>query len=491
MTLKQNGPDKKISPEEYKKRLISDIRPISRIEEDKKAEETPTDLESDDQTDVNFDEQDNQQEELINQLDLANRSFKQEPTSEPTTPEQQILQSQKEVPKYSAQPEQPEKNLPGGPAVKPKNQLTPEAEKILPKKGVAKTATNAVADLAKKAAQAAVKMAVQIGAKIATATSGYWLPILLGAIGIVIIVMGLIFLIRALQTPNVNGSSPLQAADVVVDRPWISKVLALSGKNNISASLTSEMLSGLESDLATMKSDLSKPPLSNYDDPTKQKISAKIEEISKLISVFKTMSSSNEKYAESGKKIFTALGELLDYFSTVSFRYSGETAYPIKASEVRGFNSSLHGGTPMRCEPKEGHGTFSNNNKCTSDATDLMAPGGTSVYAAFSGTIVRKGYHMGYYIYVEGKDNEGKTFKAVYAHLQNVTSSKEITVGEKIAELSTKLNHPHLHFELLCNNQAVTTTADDMANFRASGRKYSVVGEYLYVRILNVLNKTP
>ncbi len=471
------------SPDQYKRRVADDI---------KRAQiNVPTETSAD----FDIDEEEIEDAHQPKTDDNANETAK----VKSGTPEEQIQQA--EVPEFKSDdvftPAAVKEAQPGGPAVQPRETAQEKAkeqaedEKKTATKRAAKPLADVAGDAVKKAVGSATKWAAQIGTKIAATTAGYWLPILLAIVGIVIIVVALVFLIRALQTPNVNGSSPVEATDILHDRPWISKILALSGNSDVTKSLTADVLSGLQGDLAAMKNDLNSPPLSNYDSTTKAKISAKIDEIVGLVKAFQTLPQGDAKENAAGLKIVTAVGQLLDIFATVPFHFSGETAYPISPKDVKGFNSTLHGGSFMRCESVPGHGTFINNNKCTNDATDIGDSGGTPVYAAFSGHITKRGNHSGDYIYIEGKDSVGKTFRAVYAHMQSVTSSDDVTVGQKIGASWTGLNHPHLHFELLCDNHAVTTTAEDVANFHSSNKKYNVIGEYLYVRDLSVLNKTP
>jgi len=51
---------------------------------------------------------------------------------------------------------------------------------------------------------------------------------LIGLIAVIIIIVGVVILIRALQTPNAMGSSPVQAVDILNDYQLIKTVLSLS-----------------------------------------------------------------------------------------------------------------------------------------------------------------------------------------------------------------------------------------------------------------------
>jgi len=133
--------------------------------------------------------------------------------------------------------------VPGGQAYKPpggtksdeekdqakdklKQQATTEAKSAV-KKG-AKATTDAAGQAIKKAAAQAAKWAAELATKAVAATAEYWLPILFIIIAVILMIVAIVFLIRALQTPNANGSSPVQAADIVNDHPLIQSVLALS-----------------------------------------------------------------------------------------------------------------------------------------------------------------------------------------------------------------------------------------------------------------------
>jgi hypothetical protein len=262
------------------------------------------------------------------------------------------LKKTKKVPEYSKKP--PAKYQPGGPAIKAKGQPTAAA-----KPGVGQTATNEAGVVAKKGAQAAVdaaaqaakkaaaqaaKWAAQMGAKVIAATAEYWFPILMAIIAIVIIVFAVIMLVRALQTPNANGSSPVQAADVINDKPWITKILALAGDKDIANKLTVETLNGLNADLTTLESEIN---AGGYDQATKTKGIAKINEIKALITQFIALQPTDTvNRTQVAKNIVKAVGELIDIFAAAPFHYAGPTANPVASKNINGYNGSLHGGTP-------------------------------------------------------------------------------------------------------------------------------------------------
>ncbi|MCX6812388.1 MAG: M23 family metallopeptidase [Candidatus Berkelbacteria bacterium] len=160
------------------------------------------------------------------------------------------------VPEYVA-PEGYQEPQPGGPAIEPKKSKLEQQKEELKnqakekiKDKVSDKAKQVAGDVAKKAGQWIAKQAAALGVKIAALTSEYWVPIVLVLIGLAIVIAGIVILIRSLQTPNSNGSSPVQAADIISDHKLIQSVLALSNsadfqklldenKNNLIADINS------------------------------------------------------------------------------------------------------------------------------------------------------------------------------------------------------------------------------------------------------------
>ncbi|TSC93331.1 MAG: hypothetical protein Athens101428_703, partial [Candidatus Berkelbacteria bacterium Athens1014_28] len=178
----------KLSEEEFKKKQIADIKPIK---------------EPVDQSDFAVPETPEPEE---GQEDLEGEEVKKEQT-----------QTQTEVPSYKAEPaKEPQ---PGGPAFQFKKPLMPKPMVKAPTsaKSLAQGGATAAKELGKKAAQAVAKLAVRAAA----ATAQYWLPILLAIILIVGIIFAIIFFVRAIS--GAEGTTPVQAADILNDRPWISK----------------------------------------------------------------------------------------------------------------------------------------------------------------------------------------------------------------------------------------------------------------------------
>jgi len=251
-------PAKNPSPEEeYRKKLISDIRPIAR----KEAEENPPDVNVEPEEDEEIEgEEEEEQEPQPNREDIERLTRQQRVEK---TPQEQLEKG--EVPEYEAQPPEAYKQPPGGPAIEPaESRLTDKeirdkelgSSEIDPKTGQPKrkytgiskdlkAAHNRYLDLkekfnlnalkerlkeqAKKLAWEAIKKAAAAAWKsIVAATAEYWGPILIGLIAVIIIIVGVVILIRALQTPNAMGSSPVQAVDILNDYQLIKTVLSLS-----------------------------------------------------------------------------------------------------------------------------------------------------------------------------------------------------------------------------------------------------------------------
>jgi len=128
---------------------------------------------------------------------------------------------------------------------KAKDELKDQATKQV--KNTVKEATDTAVDAASQTARAAAKAAAEWAAEaaaaawesIVAATSEFWLPILLGIIGLVIVIFCIVFLVKSLQTPNANGSSPVQPVDVVSDHPLVDSVLALSDPSQLQTMIAS------------------------------------------------------------------------------------------------------------------------------------------------------------------------------------------------------------------------------------------------------------
>jgi murein DD-endopeptidase MepM/ murein hydrolase activator NlpD len=107
---------------------------------------------------------------------------------------------------------------------------------------------------------------------------------------------------------------------------------------------------------------------------------------------------------------------------------------------------------------------------------DFAAPAGTPVYAAGAGTVVFRGSQAGYGNYV--RIHHDKQYGSAYGHLSRF--AKGLRVGDKVRQGqvigyvgSTGLaTGPHLHYELLANNQQVNPLGVKFAGGRAlTGRE--------------------
>ena len=479
-------PAKNPSPEEeYRKKLISDIRPIAR----KEAEENPPDVNVEPEEDEEIEgEEEEEQEPQPNREDIERLTRQQRVEK---TPQQQLEKG--EVPEYQAEPPEAYKQPPGGPAIKPKKPGLTQRGGQAVKRGASKAgqavksgaekAGQAIAQAAKKIAAQAAQFLAKAAAQAVATLAPYWGPILIGLIAVIIIIVGVVILIRALQTPNAMGSSPVQAVDILNDRPWISKVLGLSGDKNVADKLTLPVLDGLSQNLTKLESDMNNPPYSS--NPAKAQILAKIQEIRGYITTFQQLPQTDKRKNEYGSKIVKAAGQLADFFGQAPWHYPGQTAWPVPKDKIHSFNSTLHCGTPMRPENCHHHRTMVQFMQGTADATDIGAPYNTPVFAAFEGTVVKRGSVLGTYLEIKSLDGH---YLAVYMHMQAVKFNQgdHVQVGNQIGQLTgiqSGITHPHLHFELYKDGQAVVTTREDIAS-----RKYGQVGQYLWERDKAALN---
>lgn len=510
-----NNPKKPISEEEYKKGLISDIRPIQARPEKKDPLENLTgnsgdfadteDIEDEEDQEIVDDE--SSEEEQDDQPELSRddieRLTKDQRIKE--TPEQQLEKNK--IPEYKAEPPEAYKQPPGGPAIKPK---APVGTTAKAGQGVAKTGRGAAQAAQKtgqaiaKAGQAIAKAVQATVAAIRTAvaaiaalfeTAPVWVPIVLVILFILIIVGGVVIFLKARQTPNANGASPTVAADPITERPWFQRALLLAGDQDIAQKMTEEILVGLETDLSGLESDMQRQPYSSYPETTKNQISQKITEIRTLISRFRTTTVVSTERKTMADEIVVKLKEIIELFSPAPFYYSAgpgkSTAYPVRPSTIKGYTNTLHCETRIRPSGDCGrHRTFHQFKKDTADAVDIFAPSGTPIYAAFSGEVIKRGNSSGTYLKVRGTDAEGKTFLAVYAHMNtNLRAGNTVNAGDEIGTMyPLTISSPHLHFELYCNERAVVTLNEDVIDHSKSDNKYETIGKYLYVRMLNVLH---
>jgi murein DD-endopeptidase MepM/ murein hydrolase activator NlpD len=449
------------------------------------------------------DEETEDQGENVNLDDLRDIKREIDKSTRGETAQKQLEKGQ--VPKYEAQPPEAIKKPPGGPAIKPSGVATKAPAGV--GQGVAKTAQsatqtarNAGQAVAKagqaiaKAAQAAVaavrNAVVAIGALIETAP--VWLPIVLIILGILIIVGGVAIFLKARQTPNANGASPTIAADILADRPWISKVLGLANDPNIASEL--EKLTGeLSSGLSALENDLNLPIFADK----KQQILDQINKIRQEISRFQSLPLDSSERAVVARLIVSEVGKLADIARVEAFIYKGETSYPVKPEEITDFGRTPHGRTYSFPVEKSSHRTFQAFQKDIADASDIIGVKNTPVYAAFSGKVIKKSivskrYNGGWYIYIQGIDQDGKTCIATYAHLnQDVLSEgTEVNLGDKVGTMyPLSVSAPHLHFELSCDGKFIVSTREEWRRWKKN--EDSLFGFLVYKHLMRALNLDP
>jgi murein DD-endopeptidase MepM/ murein hydrolase activator NlpD len=117
---------------------------------------------------------------------------------------------------------------------------------------------------------------------------------------------------------------------------------------------------------------------------------------------------------------------------------------------------------------------------------DFGAPVGTPIYAAGNGTIVDIGMRNGYGNYIRVKHND--TYSTAYAHISRFAAGMRkgdhVKQGEVIAYVGAtgEATGPHLHYEVLINNQQVNPatvkvaggdklTGKDLADFKTQMNK--------------------
>ena len=411
-----------------------------------------------------------------------------------------------EVPKYVAETGE-ENNLPGGEAVDAQSDnrsggvggMIKAKGEELKQQGIKEAKKEASKALLKKVGWESIKAGIKTQAvaafnAVAAATSEYWIPILIGVIILILLIVGIVFYVKG--TSGVNGGTPVQATDYVTDRATITKIMSLSGKD-IAKELTDEMLSKLQTEMSTIGNDLSGSKYSYLSDAKKAEVRAKIAEVNTAITNFQAVSATSSKREELAKAVVTKVAELAAIISPAEFHFSGKTAYPLKPGTIKGYGKTLHYETVLNNDaPPKGktHRTYNQYQKDTADAVDISVNAGVPIYAAFSGKItrVKSAGSDTKYIYLTGKDNNGDTFLAVYAHVTGVPSEgTSVNVGDQIGTIGSLNTGSHLHFELYKNEQAVVTTAADLADSKSSNPKYPTIGKYLYVRMLNTLNLDP
>ncbi len=514
-------PAKNLSPEEqeYIRKLAENARSRRVVDGVSKPDSnyTPPDLQmigdkdDEDEDMLSETENDKETEDQGENVDLDDlRDIKREidKSTRGETAQKQLEKGQ--VPKYEAQPPEAIKKPPGGPAIKPSGvaaKAPTEAGQGVAKtaQGAAQTAKNAGQAVAKagqaiaKAAQAAVaairNAVVAIGALIETAP--VWLPIVLIILGILIIVGGVAIFLKARQTPNANGASPTIAADILADRPWISKVLGLANDPNIASELE-KLIGELNSGLSALENDQNLPIFADK----KQQILDQINKIRQEISRFQSLPLDSNERAIVARLIVSEVGKLADIARVEAFIYKGETSYPVKPETITSFGTTPHGNTYSYPVSVPGHRTFQAFEKNVADATDINAPRDTAVYSAFDGKVIRKeksGYYSkrsggwvpsGTYLYVQGTDMDGKKCIATYAHLNHNAANlgTELESGELLGTMYP-LNSPHLHFELSCDNKFIVSTREEWRRWKKN--ESASFGFVVYKHLMGALSLDP
>jgi len=459
-----NNPKKPISEEEYKKGLISDIRPIQARPEKKDPLENLTgnsgdfadteDIEDEEDQEIVDDE--SSEEEQDDQPELSRDDIERltEDQRIKETPEQQL--GKNKVPEYKAEPPEAYKKPPGGPAIKPTGTAA-KAEQGVAKagQGAAKTAQGA-AQGAKNTAQAAAKAGQAVAKAIQATVAGIrnavaaigalfssapaWVPVVLIILGILIIVGAVVIFLKARSTPNANGASPTIAADVVNDHPLIQTVLALSNQDNMQELLASNKQK-LTTDLQSFKSEIQ----TKYPEDSRTNDSvAKIDQVIVLIGQY------DQPDSAKATEIKTLLSEITK--SWIIELKPGGMIWPLG----KGYRKIVN-------DYRSGHAGI-----------DVGVPIGLPLYAATSGKIVylvdnlqnweatqseyktQKGYDQnggfGNMIIVEMDTPIGEARYWEAHHLSPGTVSKKIGDRVEQGELFALTGHngsssgPHLHF---------------------------------------------
>lgn len=88
---------------------------------------------------------------------------------------------------------------------------------------------------------------------------------------------------------------------------------------------------------------------------------------------------------------------------------------------------------------------------------DIAAPIGSPIYAVAAGTVIDAGPAQGFGLWVRIRHNDGTI--SVYGHMYDfsVSIGERVRAGQQIARIGNRGDStgPHLHFEILINNQHV------------------------------------
>ncbi len=292
MAIEGPQPNRRLSREEYERKIADDIskRQVGQPQDadDIIAAEPEEDEESEAEEVSEEPEKEEEKKPELNRQDIEKLTGEQRVQQ---TPEEQLEAG--EVPKYIKESPEAYKQPPGGPAVQPKKPgVVSEGGGKAVKQGASKAgqavkssvqaAGNAIKEAAVKAAQQVAKAVAQAASKAAAAALSN--PYVLGAILIIILLIGLGIAAIALWPNRSLGTTPTQAADILEDHPLIKTVLAMSNSADFQK-LLAENKDKLTSEINSFKNKLNSKYASNSrTGPT----IAKLDEVLKLIAAYTT-----------------------------------------------------------------------------------------------------------------------------------------------------------------------------------------------------------
>ncbi|MEN0653753.1 MULTISPECIES: M23 family metallopeptidase [Hyphobacterium] len=165
---------------------------------------------------------------------------------------------------------------------------------------------------------------------------------------------------------------------------------------------------------------------------------------------------------------FAGRGEPLNYFlydpgdGPGFYNGDGESAERfLMATPINGARLSSHFG--MRRHPVLGYNRMHRG-------TDFAAPTGTPIYAAGNGVVIRANRFGTFGNYVRIRHSNG--YETAYAHLNGfasgVTAGTRVRQGQTIGYVGTtgRSTGPHLHYEVLLNNEQVNPMSLDLPTGR-------------------------
>ena len=313
---------------------------------------------------------------------------------------------------------------------------------------------NRAIDYAKKAAlQAGKRAAAFLAANpYAWVVLGITLLIMIGVFAVAMSMLGG-------KVNTITGGTFTQAADPLKDSEWINKVLSLAGDKDIGEKIASTYMNGLNMDLTELKNE------AKDDSDLTAKIQKAIDDLNAV---------KNSKSETDAEKFIADLKAIISKYenTTIPSYTANPTRTPL--DNITGYNTTLHGGTYLRHEAVDGHGTYTQNNKGTCDAVDVYGAQSAEVHPIFGGEIISSvsDEHGAYKVIVKSGD-----YYALYAHMKDVMpKNKAITINDVIG----KINKDHVHVEVSYKGKCVTTTTADKLDRYSSNPKYQTIGAYLW-----------